>query len=56
MQQAALQAAEDYERQALDRLRWMGLVVADLELKGGRKMGVQGFPGQGDFAMEETLG
>ncbi|KAK4237915.1 26S proteasome subunit RPN7-domain-containing protein [Achaetomium macrosporum] len=56
MQQTALQAAENYERQALDRLRWLGLVAADLELKGGRKMGVQGFPGQGDFVMEETLG
>lgn len=56
MQQAALQAAEHYEREALDRLRWMGLVAADLELKAGRKMGVQGFPGQGDFVVEETLG
>jgi COP9 signalosome complex subunit 1 len=54
MQHSALQAAENYERQALDRLRRMGLAAADLELKGGKKSGLHGF--QGDFLMEETLG
>ncbi|KAL2135263.1 hypothetical protein VTI74DRAFT_9143 [Chaetomium olivicolor] len=53
MQEAALKTAEDYERQALDRLRRMGLAAAGLELKGG-KMG--GFSGRDDFLIEETLG
>ncbi|KAL1842720.1 hypothetical protein VTJ49DRAFT_4358 [Mycothermus thermophilus] len=54
MQAAALKAAENYERQALDRLRRIGLAAADLELKGGKKMG--GFAAQHDFMVEETLG
>lgn len=54
MQEAALKTAEDYEKQALDRLRRMGLAAAGLELKGGGAMG--GFPGRDDFLMEETLG
>jgi len=54
MQESALRAAENYEKQALERLRRMGLAAADLELKGGKKMGL--FPGQGELMMEETLG
>ncbi|KAK4157947.1 26S proteasome subunit RPN7-domain-containing protein [Chaetomidium leptoderma] len=54
MQDSALRAAENYERQALDRLRRMGLAAADLELKGGKKLG--GLGNQGDFMIEETLG
>ncbi|KAH6624840.1 26S proteasome subunit RPN7-domain-containing protein [Chaetomium sp. MPI-SDFR-AT-0129] len=54
MQEAALRTAENYEKQALDRLRRMGLAAADLELKGGRKGGQ--FTSQSDYMMEETLG
>lgn len=54
MQESALRAAENYEKQALDRLRQMGLAAADLELKGGKKTGA--FASQGDFMIEETLG
>ncbi|KAK4043972.1 26S proteasome subunit RPN7-domain-containing protein [Parachaetomium inaequale] len=54
MQDSALRAAENYEKQALDRLRRMGLAAAELELKGGKKMGI--FAGQSDFMIEETLG
>ncbi|KAL2271609.1 hypothetical protein VTJ83DRAFT_980 [Remersonia thermophila] len=54
MQAAALRTAEHYERQALDRLRRIGLAAADLELKGGKKLG--GFAPQHDFLVEETLG
>ncbi|KAL2139600.1 hypothetical protein VTI28DRAFT_4941 [Corynascus sepedonium] len=54
MQDSALRAAEDYERQAIERLRRMGLAAADLELKGNKKMGF--FPGQGELMVEETLG
>ncbi|KAK3943014.1 COP9 signalosome complex subunit 1 [Diplogelasinospora grovesii] len=37
MQMEALEAAQDYERQAVERLRRMGLAAADLELKNPRK-------------------
>ncbi|KAK4190035.1 COP9 signalosome complex subunit 1 [Podospora australis] len=40
MQAEALESAERYERQAIDQLRRMGIVAADLELRGGKKMGV----------------
>ncbi|KAK4123436.1 PCI-domain-containing protein [Parathielavia appendiculata] len=54
MQYSALRAAENYEKQALDRLRRMGLAAAELELKGGKKMGA--FPSnQADFMIEESL-
>jgi COP9 signalosome complex subunit 1 len=56
MQEVALESAENYERQALDRLRRMGLAAADLELKGPKKLGAHSFLGQGEFVMEETLG
>ncbi|KXX78020.1 COP9 signalosome complex subunit 1 [Madurella mycetomatis] len=56
MQQSALQMAENYERQALDRLRRMGLTAADLELRGQKKMGGHGFASQPEFMVEETLG
>jgi COP9 signalosome complex subunit 1 len=56
MQESALQAAENYERQALDRLRRIGLAAADLELKGPKKMGGHGFANQPEYLMEETLG
>ncbi|KAK4137450.1 PCI-domain-containing protein [Trichocladium antarcticum] len=56
MQEAALKSAEDYERQALDRLRRMGISAADLELKGQKKMGGHPLHGQSELAMEETLG
>ncbi len=52
MQESALRVAENYETQALDRLRRMGLAAADLELKGGKKMG--GFAS--DMMVDETLG
>jgi COP9 signalosome complex subunit 1 len=55
MQDSALQAAENYEKQALDRLRRMGLAAADLELKGSKKLGPHGFASQSDLLMEETL-
>ncbi|KAK3898884.1 26S proteasome subunit RPN7-domain-containing protein [Staphylotrichum tortipilum] len=51
MQESALRAAENYERQALDRLRRMGLAAAELELKSGKKA-----PGFGDLMVDETLG
>lgn len=54
MQDSALRAAENYEKQAIDRLRRMGLAAAELELKGGKKIG--GIPMQSDFMVEETLG
>lgn len=56
MQEAALKSAEDYERQALDRLWRMGISAADLELKGQKKMGGHPLHGHGELAMEETLG
>lgn len=56
MQAAALKAAENYEKQALDRLRRIGLAAADLELKGGRKLGGGAFLPQHDLMVEETLG
>lgn len=56
MQQSALKTAENYERQALDRLRRMGLTAADLELRGQKKMGGHGFASQPEFMVEETLG
>ncbi|AEO69234.1 uncharacterized protein THITE_134572 [Thermothielavioides terrestris NRRL 8126] len=55
MQDSVLQAAENYEKQALDRLRRMGLAAADLELKGSKKLGPHGFASQSDLLMEETL-
>lgn len=39
MQTEALEAAQSYERQAIDRLRRMGIAAADLEFKGQRKGG-----------------
>ncbi|KAL2169680.1 hypothetical protein VTG60DRAFT_5819 [Thermothelomyces hinnuleus] len=54
MQDTALQAAEEYERQALERLRRMGLAAADLELRGSKKTSL--FPSQGELMVEETLG
>ncbi|KAL2164445.1 hypothetical protein VTH06DRAFT_3661 [Thermothelomyces fergusii] len=54
MQDTALRAAEEYERQALERLRRLGLAAAELELKGSRKPGL--FPVQGEHMVEETLG
>ncbi|KAL2262423.1 hypothetical protein VTK26DRAFT_1373 [Humicola hyalothermophila] len=56
MQNTALKSAENYERQALERLRRMGLAAADLELKGPKRLGVHSFVAQPEFAMEETLG
>ncbi|GAB1320473.1 hypothetical protein MFIFM68171_10683 [Madurella fahalii] len=56
MQQSALKTAENYEKQALDRLRRMGLAAADLELRGQKKMGGHGFASQPEFMAEETLG
>ncbi|KAG7290610.1 hypothetical protein NEMBOFW57_000613 [Staphylotrichum longicolle] len=53
MQESALRVTENYERQALDRLRRMGLAAAELELKGGKKTGV-GFAG--DLLVDESLG
>lgn len=53
MQESALRVAESYERQALDRLRRMGLAAAELELKGGKKLG-GGFAG--DLLVDESLG
>ncbi|KAK0736936.1 26S proteasome subunit RPN7-domain-containing protein [Apiosordaria backusii] len=40
MQASALASAENYERQAIERLRRMALAAADLELVGTRKMGL----------------
>ncbi|KAL2188671.1 PCI-domain-containing protein [Thermothelomyces heterothallicus CBS 203.75] len=54
MQDTALQAAEEYERQALERLRRMGLAAADLELRGSKKTNL--FPSEGELMVEETLG
>jgi COP9 signalosome complex subunit 1 len=54
MQESALRAAENYEKQALDRLRRMGIAAAELELKSGKKMGA--LANQGDLMVEETLG
>lgn len=53
MQESALRVTENYERQALDRLRRMGLAAAELELKGGKKTGA-GFAG--DLLVDESLG
>lgn len=54
MQDAALRAAEEYERQALERLRRMGLAAADLELRSAKKPSL--FSSQGELMVEETLG
>lgn len=35
----ALQSFESYEKQALDKIRRMNIVAADLEVKGSRKNG-----------------
>lgn len=37
MQAAALEAARDYEKEALERIRRMSIIAADLEVKGPRK-------------------
>ncbi|KAK4456086.1 COP9 signalosome complex subunit 1 [Podospora aff. communis PSN243] len=37
LQASALKTAQNYEKQAIDRLRRMGLAAADLELKGPKK-------------------
>ncbi|KAK1779192.1 26S proteasome subunit RPN7-domain-containing protein [Copromyces sp. CBS 386.78] len=39
MQSYALQTFENYEKQALDRIRRMNIIAADLEVKGSRKPG-----------------
>ncbi|EGZ71862.1 PCI-domain-containing protein [Neurospora tetrasperma FGSC 2509] len=39
MQSKALQTLENYEKQALDRIRRMNIMAADLEVKGSRKPG-----------------
>jgi COP9 signalosome complex subunit 1 len=38
MQATALEAARNYEKDALERIRRMSLAAADLEVKGQRKM------------------
>jgi COP9 signalosome complex subunit 1 len=52
MQDSALRVAENYETQALDRLRRMGLAAAELEFRGGKKLGAFA----GDMMVDETLG
>ncbi|KAM7207339.1 hypothetical protein V8F20_002219 [Naviculisporaceae sp. PSN 640] len=60
MQTEALEAAQNYEKQAIDRLRRMGIAAADLEFK-GRKGGAggniigagQGF--QNDLIYDESM-
>ncbi|KAK4457466.1 COP9 signalosome complex subunit 1 [Cladorrhinum samala] len=49
MQSDALYAAEDYERQAIERLRRMSLAAADLELKGPKKNTLPSMSGSNDF-------
>lgn len=61
MQTEALEAAQNYEKQAIDRLRRMGIAAADLEFKGQRKGGAggniigagQGF--QNDLGYDESM-
>lgn len=37
MQISTLQTAKNYEKESLERIRRMGIVAADLEIKGVRK-------------------
>ncbi|KAK3996061.1 putative COP9 signalosome complex subunit 1 [Cladorrhinum sp. PSN332] len=55
MQADALASAEDYERQAIDRLRRMSLAAADLELKAPKKSlpSLSGNNDYGDFGGDE---
>jgi COP9 signalosome complex subunit 1 len=39
MQAAALEAAKSYEKEALNRLRLMSIMAAELEIKGKRPAG-----------------
>ncbi|KAL0473426.1 COP9 signalosome subunit 1 [Neurospora intermedia] len=50
MQSKALQTLENYEKQALDRIRRMNIMAADLEVKGSRKPG-----GMNDISLSMTM-
>lgn len=52
MQAASLAAAKNYEKEALDRIRRIGIVSADLEVKGKHKG--QGAAGYGSFQATGT--
>lgn len=64
MQAASLAAAQSYERDAIDRIRRIGIISADLEVKGKRSQNqfssMQGSrwaadtPGEGAFTSELT--
>ena len=53
MQYAALEAARCYEREAIERIRWMSIRAADLEVRGPRRSSF----GQSNLtqAMDTTL-
>lgn len=55
MQAEALASAENYERQAIDHLRRMGIVTADLELKSPAKMGIQSLNNPGDSFADDMV-
>jgi COP9 signalosome complex subunit 1 len=58
MQTKGLEAARNYEKEAIERIRRMSLAAADLEVRGsGRKgagTGGASLPGIGDAWIEET--
>ncbi|KAI2626714.1 26S proteasome subunit RPN7-domain-containing protein [Hypoxylon sp. NC1633] len=58
MHQKALQAAKDYEKQAIERIRRMSLAAANLEMKGSKKSGGAGgsgsLPGVGELWTDDA--
>ena len=53
MQQATLETAKNYEKEALERIRRMNIVAADLEVK-GTKRGPGGVAGISEGWTDET--
>ncbi|KAI1125218.1 26S proteasome subunit RPN7-domain-containing protein [Nemania abortiva] len=59
MQTKALKTVKDYEREALERIRRMSLVAADLEVKGLPRRGLGGagsLPGLGEILLDDIGG
>jgi len=54
MQALGLQTVKEYEKQALERIRRMNLISADLEVKGPRKGGPLGMPNLHNIAEKWT--
>ncbi|KAI1828418.1 26S proteasome subunit RPN7-domain-containing protein [Xylaria intraflava] len=59
MQTKALDTVKQYEKEALERIRRMGIVAADLEVKGSSRKGpggAAGLPGVGEILLDELTG